>query len=123
MAGSMKTVAYQMDDGTFRCIKVDESNIEMIMGMQVPASGAFDALPKGSDPRFVIVESLLGLVKRKIPVLTLARYTVLTGAIPLTIPVGDLDGGTDVRVRIKRGEKVRFIPRNYDTGKLDGDAD
>jgi hypothetical protein len=119
----MKTVAYQMDDGTSRCIKVDESNIEMIMGVQVPASGAFDALPKGTDPRFVIVESLLGLVKRKIPVLTLARYTALTGATPLTIGLGDIDSGTDVRVRLKRGEKVRFIPRNYDTGKLDGDAD
>jgi len=124
MAGSRKTVAYTADDGTQYCISVDESNIEMIMGAQVAASGAYPALPKGTEPRFVRVEDLAGLVKRKIPVLTLARYTALDGTTDLTLPtVGDVDGGTAVRVRTKRGEKNRFIPRDYDTGKFDGDAD
>lgn len=123
MAGSMKTVAYTADNGQQHCIKVDESNIEMIMGAQVPASGAFPPLNKGQEPRYVIVESQLGLVKRKIPVLTLARYTAIDGSTPFTIPVGQLDEGEAVRVRLKYGEKNRFIPRNYDTGKQDGDAD
>ena len=123
MAGSMKTVTYTSDSGAQYCIKVDESNIEMIMGAQVPANGAFPALPKGTTPRYVIVESQLGLVKRKIPVLTLARYTAIDGTTPFTIPEGQLDGGEAVRIRLKYGEKNRFIPRNYDTGKQDGDAD
>jgi hypothetical protein len=122
MAGSRKTVAYTADDGDVYCISVDESNIELIMGASVPASGAYPALPKGTTPRFVRVESELGLAKRKIPVLTLARYTALDGATPLTLGAGDIDSGTAVRVRNKVGEKNRFIPRDYDTAKLDGDS-
>lgn len=123
MAGSMKTVAYTADNGSQYCIKVDESNIEMIMGAQVPANGAYPALPKGTTPRFVRVESELGLTRRVIPVLTIARYTALTGATALTLGAGDVDSGTAVRVRTKTGEKNRFIPRDYDTGKIDSDAD
>lgn len=122
MAGSRKTVAYVADTGDTYCIQVDESNIELIMGAQVPASASFPALPSGTEPRFVRVESELGLVKRTIPVLTLARYTALTGATALTLGAGDIDSGTAVRVRNKTGEKNRFIPRDYDTGKTDGDA-
>jgi hypothetical protein len=123
MAGSMKTVVYVADNGAQYCIKVDESNIELVMGAQVPASGAYPALPKGTEPRKVRLESQIGLVKRVVPVLTLARYGALTGSTPFTIPIGELDGGTDVRVRTKVGEKNRFIPRDYDTGKKDGDDD
>lgn len=123
MAGSRKTVAYTGDNGSQYCISVDESNIELIMGAQVPASGAYPALPKGTKPRFVRVEDLTGKIKRTIPVLTLTRFTALTGATALTLGSGDIDSGTDVRVRTKVGEKNRFIPRNYDTGKDDGDAD
>ena len=120
---SVRWYPYTADNGDVYAIKVDESNIEMIMGAQVAASGAFPALPKGTTPRHVIVESQLGLVKRKIPVLTLARYTAIDGSTPFTIPEGQLDGGEAVRIRLKYGEKNRFIPRNYDTGKQDGDAD
>jgi len=122
MAGSRKTVQYTADDGTNYCISCDESNVEMIMGASVPASGAFPALPKGTTPRAVRVEDITGRIKRTIPVLTAARYTALTGATALTLPVGDADDGVDVRVRTKVPEKNRFIPRNFDTGKDDGDA-
>lgn len=123
MAGSMKDVAYVADDGTQYCIRVDESNIEMIMGAQVPATGAFPRIPQNMHIRYVTVESQLGLVKRKIPVLTLARFAALNGSTPLEIPVGQLDAGEAVRVRIKSGERVLSIPRNYDTLKQDGDLD
>ena len=122
MAGSRKTVAYTADSGSLFCISVDESNVELIMGATVLASGAYPALPKGTSARFVRVESELGLTKRKIPVLTLARYTALDGTTSLTLGAGDIDSGTAVRVRNKTGEKNRFIPRDYDTAKLDGDA-
>jgi hypothetical protein len=123
MAGSRKTVKYTSDDGEDYCISVDESNIELIMGAQVPANAEFPALPKGTTPRFVRVESELGLTKRTIPVLNVARFNSLTGSTPFTLGLGDIDSGTPVRVRNKIAEKTRFIPRDYDTGKIDGDLD
>jgi len=123
MAGSRKTVKYTADNGNDHCISVDESNIELIMGAQVPASGAYPALPKGTVPRMVRIEDQTGTIKRTIPVLTLARFTALTGSTALTLAAGDPDSGTAVRVRNKIAEKNRFIPRDYDTGKTDGDAD
>lgn len=122
MAGSRKTVVYVADNGASHCISVDESNIEMIMGAQVPASGAFPALPKGTEPRHVRIEDITGRVKRSIPVLTQARFLELTGSTALTLGTGDIDNLVDVRVRNKIAEKNRFIPRNFDTGKDDGDA-
>lgn len=123
MAGSLKTVLYVADDGTNHCIKVDESNIELIMGAQVAASGSYPALPKGTSPRFVRLESQDGKVKRQVPVLTSARYLAIDGATAFTLGAGDPDSGTAVRIRTKKGEENRFIPRDYDTGKTDGDAD
>jgi hypothetical protein len=123
MAGSRKTVQYTADSGANYCIMVDESNIEMIMGAQVPANGSYPKPPEGTKPRFVRVEDQTGKIKRKIPVLTLARYTALTGATALTLPLGDIDATVAVRVRTKHGEENTFIPRDYDTGKDDGDTD
>ena len=120
--GSRKTVTYVSDDGSSYCISVDESNIELIMGAQVLASGAFPAPPKGTQPRFVRVQDATGLIKRKIPVLTAARFTALTGATALTLGAGDIDSGTVVRVRNKRAELNRFIPSDFDSAKQDGDA-
>jgi hypothetical protein len=122
MAGSMKTVVYVADNGSSHCMRVDESNVEMIMGAQVAASGAFPALPKGTEPRKVRIEDITGKVKRVIPVLTQARFNELTGATALTLGSGDIDSLVDVRVRTKVPEKNKFIPRNFDTGKDDGDA-
>jgi hypothetical protein len=123
MAGSRKTVKYDADNGSSYCILVDESNIELIMGAQVAANGAYPALPKGTTPRFVRVEDITGKIKRTIPVLTNTRWLALNGSTALTLAAGDIDAGTDVRVRNKGSEVNRFVPRNYDTGKDDGDAD
>ena len=122
MAGSRKTVAYVADDGTSYCISVDESNIELIMGGTVLANGSFPALPKGTFPRFVRIQDATGLIKRKIPVLTAARFTALTGATVLTLGSGDIDSGVAVRVRNKGSEVTRFIPSDFDSAKQDGDA-
>ena len=122
MAGSRKTVAYIADDGGSYCISVDESNIELIMGATVLATGAFPALPKGTFPRYVRVQDATGAVKRKIPVLTAARFTALTGSTALTLGAGDIDSGTAVRVRNKGSEVTRFVPSDFDSGKQDGDA-
>lgn len=120
--GSRKTVTYVADDGTSYCISVDESNIELIMGAQVPASGAFPALPRGTFARYVRVQDATGLIKRKIPVLTAARFTALNGSTVLTLGAGDIDSGTAVRVRNKGSEVTRFIPSDFDSAKQDGDA-
>lgn len=122
MAGSRKTVLYVADNGNEHCISVDESNIEMIMGAQVPANGSFPALPKGTEPRFVRVQNASGTINRKIPVLTLARFLAITGATAFTLGAGDIDSGTDVRIRNKIQERNRFIPSDFDSGKDDGDA-
>lgn len=122
MSGSRKTVPYIADDGSSYCISVDESNIELIMGAPVLASGAFPALPKGTFPRYVRIQDATGLVKRKIPVLTVARFTALTGSTVLTLATGDIDSGTAVRVRNKGSEVTRFVPSDFDSGKQDGDA-
>jgi len=121
MAGSRKTVQYDADNGSSYCISVDESNVELIMGGQVLASGAFPALPKGTFARFVRVQDATGLIKRKIPVLTAARFTALNGSTVLTLGSGDIDSGTAVRVRNKGSEVTRFIPSDFDSGKQDGD--
>ena len=122
MAGSRKTVTYIADDGGSYCISVDESNIELIMGAQVPASGAFPALPKGTFPRYVRIQDATGLIKRKIPVLTAARFTALNGSTVLVLGAGDIDSSVAVRVRNKGSEVTRFIPSDFDSAKQDGDA-
>ena len=121
MAGSRKTVAYVADDGASYCISVDESNVELIMGAQVPANGSFPALPKGTFARFVRIQDATGLIKRKIPVLTSARFTALTGSTVLVLATGDIDSGTSVRVRNKGSEVTRFVPSDFDSAKQDGD--
>lgn len=123
MSGSLKTVVYSFDNGDPSCIKVDESNIEMIMGAQVPANGAYRRPPQGFKPRYVVVESQDGLVKRTIPVLTLARYLELTGSTSLVLGAVDSDSALQVRVTRKKGEVQRNLPKSFDTGRLDGDAD
>ena len=120
--GSRKTVVYVADDGTSYCISVDESNIELVMGGQVLASGAFPAMPKGTFARYVRVQDATGLIKRKIPVLTAARFTALNGSTALTLGTGDIDSGVAVRVRNKGSEVTRFIPSDFDSAKQDGDA-
>ena len=122
MAGSRKTMRYVSDTGSEHCISADESNVELIMGISVVASAAFPALPKGTTVRFVRVEDVTGLIKRKIPVLTQTRFNELNGATPLTLGLFDPDTGTEVRVRSKNAQKNRFIPRDYDTAKQDGDV-
>lgn len=122
MAGSRKTVQYDADNGSSYCISVDESNVELIMGAQVLANGSFPALPRGTFARYVRVQDATGLIKRKIPVLTVARFTALNGSTALTLGAGDIDSGTAVRVRNKGSEVTRFIPSDFDSGKQDGDA-
>jgi hypothetical protein len=122
MAGSRIDALYVADDGTTSySIQVDESNIEMITGSQVAPNASFPRAPQGFKTRFVVVKDATGLISRKIPVLTLARYTALTGSTALTLPAVDGDVGTSVRVFTKTGERQRRAPKNFDTNRIDGD--
>lgn len=122
MAGSRIDVLYTRDDGTTQyCINVDESNVEMIMGAQQTPNASKDRPPVGFTPRYVIVGDETGLIKRRIPVLTPARFAALNGATSLALAAVDSDSGTSVRVFDKTGEKQRRAPRDFDTGRTDGD--
>ena len=122
MAGSLIDALYTADDGTTQyCIKVDESNVEMIMGAQVTPDASKPRPPQGFKPRFVIVKDVTGLISRKVPVLTQARYAALNGATSLTLATVDSDSGVSVRVSQKTGEKQRNAPKDYDSGRTDGD--
>lgn len=120
---SIKSVAYEGDDGANYCIRTDESNVEMIMGAQVPASGAFPRLPQGTKPRMVRVTDVTGTIVRLIPVLTSARFTAINGSTAFTLGAGDGDNGISVRIKQKIGEKARNIPSDFDSARQDGDAD
>jgi hypothetical protein len=122
MAGSRIDALYTADDGTTTyCINVDESNLEMIMGAQVTPNATRPRPPQGFKPRFVIVGDESGLIKRRVPVLTPARFAALTGATALTLGSVDSDDGTSVRVFGKTGEKQSRAPRDFDSGRTDGD--
>ena len=122
MAGSRIDALYTADDGsTTYCINVDESNIEMIMGAAVTPNATRPRPPQGFKPRFVIVGDVTGLIKRRIPVLTLARYAALTGSTALALAAVDSDVATSVRVFDKTGEKQRKAPKDFDSGRTDGD--
>jgi hypothetical protein len=113
---------YTADDGTTQyCINVDESNVEMIMAATVSPNASKPRPPQGFKPRFVVVKDATTLIVRTIPVLTLARFTALNGATALELGAGDGDDGVAVRVFSKTGEKQRNPPKDFDTGRTDGD--
>jgi hypothetical protein len=122
MSGSRIDVLYTGDDGTTQyCIAVDESNIEMIMAAQQTPNASKPRPPQGFKPRFVIVKDVTGTITRKIPVLTQARYAALNGSTALALGAVDSDVATSVRVSQKTGEKQRNAPKDYDSGRTDGD--
>lgn len=122
MSGSRIDALYTADDGaTQYCINVDESNIEMIMAAAVTPNATKPRPPQGFKVRFVTVGDVTGTIKRKIPVLTLARYAALTGSTALALAAVDSDVSTSVRVYDKTGEKQRRAPKDFDSGRTDGD--
>lgn len=122
MAGSRIDALYTADNGTTQyCINIDESNIEMIMGATVTPNASQPRPPRGFTPRYVRVTDETGLIKRVIPVLTPARFAALTGATALVLGTVDSDDGVSVRVSSKTGEKQRNAPRDFDSGRTDGD--
>ena len=122
MAGSRIDALYTADDGTTTyCINADESNLEMIMAATVTPNATRPRPPKGFSPRFVVVKDITGTISRKIPVLTPARFAALTGSTVLALAAVDSDVATSVRVTTKTGEKQRNAPKDYDSGRTDGD--
>lgn len=122
MAGSRIDALYTADDGTTQyCIAVDESNIEMIMGASVTPNASKPRPPQGFKPRFVVVKDITGKIARTVPVLTSARFAAINGATALTLATVDSDSGVDVRITSKTGEKQRNSPKDFDSGRTDGD--
>jgi hypothetical protein len=122
MSGSRIDALYTCDDGTTTyCINADESNLEMIMATAITPNASRPRPPQGFKPRHVIVKDITGKISRKIPVLTPARFAALTGSTALTLDAVDSDATLDVRVTSKTGEKQRNAPKDYDSGRDDGD--
>lgn len=123
MAGSRKDVTYVTDEGDAFAIQVDESNIELVMGAAVPISVVPDRKPSNlKNLRSVVLSDITGLIKRRVPVLTQARYNALNNTTSFTLPANDVDEGTTVGVSEKIPEKFVRLPKSFDTGKQDGDA-
>lgn len=123
MAGSRKDVDYVADDGEVYAIQVDESNIEVVMGAQVPLTTASKRKPSNLRTlRSVTLGDVTGTIRRNVPVLTAARYNALNSQTLLTLGAGDIDAGTEVIIFRKVPEKFTRLPRRADTGKQDGDA-
>jgi hypothetical protein len=122
MSGSRIDALYTADDGTTTyCINVDESNVEMIMGASVTPNATRPRPPKGFTPRFAVVKDVTGLISRKVPVLTPARFAAINGATALTLGTVDSDDGVSVRLFTKTGEKQRNAPKDFDSARTDGD--
>jgi hypothetical protein len=122
MAGSRIDALYTADDGTTQyCINVDESNIEMIMAATVTPNASKPRPPQGFKPRYVVLKDITGTISRKIPVLTSARFAAINGATAFELAAVDSDVATSVRITSKTGEKQRNAPKDYDSGRIDGD--
>jgi hypothetical protein len=122
MAGSRVDALYTADDGTTTyCINADESNLEMIMAAAVTPNATRPRPPRGFTPRYVVVKDITGTISREIPVLTPTRYAALNGSTVLALGSVDSDVAVSVRVTAKTGEKQRNAPRDFDSGRTDGD--
>ena len=122
MSGSRIDALYTADDGTTQyCISVDESNIEMITGAQVTPNATKPRPPQGFKPRFVVVKDITGEISRRIPVLTSARFAAINGSTSLALAAVDSDSTVSVRITSKTGEKQRNAPKDFDSGRTDGD--
>lgn len=122
MAGSRKDVDYVAGSGDSFAIQVDESNVELVMGGQVPLAISPNRKPSNLKTlRSVILRDITGNVQRTIPVLTEARYNILNSNTTFTLPDHDPDTGTIVKVVVKIPEKFVRLPVSFDTKKQDGD--
>jgi len=123
MAGSRKDVNYVADNGDIFAIQVDESNIELVMAAAVPIATSASRKPSNlKQLRTVVLSDATGLIKRRVPVLTQARYNALNNTTSFTLPANDVDEGATVGVSEKIPEKFVRLPKSFDTGKTDGDA-
>jgi hypothetical protein len=119
--GSQRDFDYVDDAGVLWGLRLDESNTELVNVTGVGAATAVNRLPPNVKPRKVVVTDVTGAIKRECTVLSLARYTALTGATPLELAATDSNATTSVRVEQKIPEKVTRIIKNFDTGLNDGD--
>jgi hypothetical protein len=122
MSGSRKDVNYVADNGDIYAIQVDESNIELVMGAQVPLATVSARKPSNLRTlRSVTLGNIDGTIRRNVPVLTAARYNEITTQL-FELPVGDPDAGVNLVTYRKVPEKFVRLPRLVvDTGKNDGD--
>lgn len=119
--GSQRDFDYVDDGGSVWGVRADESNVELVNTAGTGAAVAVDRLPRNVKPRYVEVTDITGTIKRKCIVLTLARFSALSGTSNFTLPATDSNTGTVVAVGLKQPEIERNLIKNFDTGLNDGD--
>lgn len=120
--GSQRDFNYVDDGGTVWGIRLDESNTELVnLSADAGAASAIHRLPRNIRPRKVVLTDITGVIKRECTVLTLARFTALTGSTNLTIPATDPNASTVVAPQYKLPERETRLIQNFDTGQTDGD--
>jgi hypothetical protein len=119
--GSQRDFDYIDDAGVTWGLRLDESNTELVNTTGTGAATATNRLPPNVKPRKVTVTDVTGTIKRECTVLSLARYTALTGSTALELPSTDSNATTSVRVEVKQPERITRIIKNFDTGLNDGD--
>lgn len=120
--GSQRDFNYVADDGTVWGLRLDESNTELVnLSANTGAATATHRLPSNITPRRAYVQDITGEIKRECTVLTLARFTALSGSTDLELSGQDSNDTTDVRVFRKVPERETRLIKNFDTGLTDGD--
>lgn len=114
MSGSISYFRYTTDDGIAYHIKADKSNVAAVnaSGAGQPASLPVAAVPRNIKIRYALFQDSTGLIKRKVPLLTLADRAALDETTSF-VPQGET---ATVRLRFVRGEQVS-IPQLVDSGR------
>ena len=129
MAGSLKWLPYDTDDGLEWALFRDESNFENVNtdGLDITVTDLAArkyAVPSNVIPRYANFKSTTSVRTRKIILPTLAHKNDIESA-GNTITVrtfNDADTGETFQFTSAVGERLRPVVVDFDTGLDDGDA-
>lgn len=131
MAGSLKYIKYDSDDGGEWALFRDESNVESVVATDADIDIAVAdvatrkyQLPRNLNPRFATYRSTSTVRTRKVVIPTVAIYNDLAaGANLLAVRTfSDLGTGEIFQLQSLSPERIRPVVIDADTAINDGDA-